>query len=314
MNYRFFSALIMAAVVFSWPASTALGQVNNSPQGVPQGAEGPPEGGMYPQGPPPSNQMAPPELTLPAGTLITVRLTDMLSSDRNKAGDTFGTVLDQPLVAQGWVVARRGQVVEGRVAVAQNAGRVKGVSQLAVELSELVLVDGQQVPVRTQLVQSSAGTSQGRDVAGVGAATGIGAAIGAAAGGGEGAAIGAAAGAAAGIAGVLSTRGQPSVLYPETMLTFRLEAPVVVSTQQGSVAFQPVTQQDYDQRGPVRNPPRYRVVESYPPPYYYSYSPYYYPPPGFYYGFGYYGFGPRFYVGPRVFIGRGFGRGFHRRR
>jgi hypothetical protein len=230
----------------------------------------------------------------------------MLSSDRNRPGDAFTTVLDQPLVAQGWVVARRGQVAEGRVAVAQNAGRVKGVSQLAVELDELTLVDGQQVPVRTQLVQSSAGTSEGRDVQGVGAATGIGAVIGAAAGGGRGAAIGAAAGAAAGIAGVLSTRGQPTVLYPEMILTFRLEAPVVVSTQQSSVAFQPVTQQDYNQSVARRNPPRYRVVETYPPPYYYP--PYYYPPG--YYGYGYYGygFGPRFYVVPRIFIGRGFHR------
>ena len=47
----------------------------------------------------------PPVLTLPAGTLVTVRTTQTLSSDHNRPGDGFTTVLDQPLIAQGWIVA-----------------------------------------------------------------------------------------------------------------------------------------------------------------------------------------------------------------
>ncbi len=265
----------------------------------------------------PANQTAPPELVLPAGTLVIVRLTETLSSDHNNPGDGFTAVVDQPLVAQGWVVSRRGQTAVGRVAAAQKAGRVQGVSQLSVELSELMLVDGRQVPVRTQLVQSSAGTSRARDAAGVGTTAGIGAVIGAAAGGGEGAAIGAAAGAVAGIAGVLSTRGRATELYPETMLTFRLEDPVTIPTQQSLQAFHPVSQQDYNGSDGRRNAPReFRAGEAYPPPYYhnpyyyspYYYSPYYYPPYGYY---GYYGYGPRIYMGPGLFIG---GRGSYRRR
>ncbi len=257
--------------------------------------------------------MLPPELTLPAGTLVTVRTTDMLSSDQNKAGDGFTTILEQPLVAQGWVVARRGQTVVGQVADAQRGGRVQGVSRLALELSELVLVDGRQLPVHTELVQSSAGTSHMRDAEGIGTATGVGAVIGAAAGGGGGAAIGAAAGAVAGIAGVLTTRGRPTEIYPETVLTFRLLDPVTISTQQGEQAFRPVTQDDYSNQGVTRNPPRTFRADTYPPPPppYYYYGPYYwggYPPPGY---FGYYGYyGPGIFVGPRIFIGGG----FHRRR
>jgi len=254
-----------------------------------------------------ANQAVPPELTLPAGTLVIVRLTGTLSSDHNLPGDGFTAVLDQPLVAQGWVVSNRGQTVVGRVGAAQKAGRVQHVSQLAVELSELVLVDGRQVPVRTQLVQSSAGTSNGRDAAGVGTSAGVGAMIGAAAGQGEGAAIGAAAGAVAGIVGVLTTRGRATELYPETVLTFRLDGPVSIPTQQSQQVFRPVNQQDYDSNDGRRNEPRtFRAVETYaPPPYYYS--PYYYRGYGYY---GYYGFGSRVFAGPRVIIG---GHGFYRR-
>jgi len=239
-----------------------------------------------------------------------IRLTDSLSSDRNKAGDGFTAILDQPLVAQGWVVARRGQTVFGQIAATQKAGRVQGVSQLAVELKDIVAVDGMQLPVRTELVQSSAGTSRERDAVGIGTTTGIGAVIGAAAGGGEGAAIGAAAGAVAGIAGVLSTRGRATELYPETLLTFRLQDPVIISTQRSWQAFKPVNQADYSNAANTRgNAPRtYSTVETYPPPVYYEPYPYYYPYYGYY---GYYGYGPRVFVGPSVIIG---GRGYHGRR
>ena len=279
-------------------------------------------GTEYPQGaPPPSNQAVPPELTLPAGTILTVRTTEPLSSDRNRSGDAFSATLEQPLVAQGWVVARIGQVVQGTVATAQPAGRgPKAASQLGLELSELALVDGSQMPIRTELIQSSAGApSHARDVGIVGTTTGTGAVIGGIAGGGEGAAIGAAIGAAAGVVGILSTPGRPTEIAPETVLTFRLQDPVTINTQQSAMAFQPVTQQDYN-RGPQRNQPRYSNAGAYPPPppeaypypnpYYYY--PYYYPywggiyAPFGYFGYnGYYGRGPRIYVAPRGYIGGG---------
>jgi hypothetical protein len=234
--------------------------------------------------------------------MIPVRITEWLSSDKNQSGDQFGASLEQPLVANGWVVAVRGQIVTGRVALAKKAGRVTGVSQLGVELSVLTLVDGQVLPVRTQLLQSSAGTSNGRDAAAVATTTGLGAAIGAAAEGGEGAAIGAGAGAVAGIIGVLTTRGRPTVIPPEALLTFRLEAPLSISTERSQLAFQPVRQSDYRGDQDAYANPRHHVVPRppYPRPYYYYSDPWfgwgYYP--GLY--FGYSGFyGPRFHEGYR---------------
>lgn len=255
-------------------------------------------------------QPLPSTLVVPAGTMLTVRVTQELSSNINRPGDGFNAVLEQPVVVDGWVVARRGQTVQGRVAVAQKGGRVKGVSQLGIDLTELTLVNGQQMPIHTRLLEATAGHSNGRDVAAVGTTTGIGAVIGAIAGEGEGAGIGAAAGAAAGIAGVLLTRGRPTVISPESMLTFRMEAPVTVSTLQGSAAFRPVTQQDY----PPNTQQRPERMVMTPPPYY--------GPPGYYGGYyagpgyypGYWGYGPGWrYWGPG-FIGIyrfGRDRGWH---
>jgi len=250
----------------------------------------------------PSYQPLPSRLTLPAGTLVTVRLAQMLSSDRNVIGDSFTAELQQPLVVEGWVVARRGQTILGRVAVAQRAGRIRGTSQLGVELSSLVLADGQQLPVRTQLQQASGGKSMGRDAQGIGTTTGVGTLIGAAAGDGKGAAIGAGAGAAAGIAGVLLTRGRPTIIPPESVLTFQLQSPLTFSTARSRPAFRPVTQADYDNGNNLRRRPPLRsdARGAYPPPYW-AYDPWgYYYPNSIY--LGYYGFG------------RGFGhhRGFHR--
>ncbi len=312
MRYRVLCASVLVLGLAFVPLAAAQSQSDQPAiTNPPRYGDTAPSDRPYPQAVPPARQPAttyqalPPELVLPSGTLVMVRLTDPLSSDHNRVGDEFTAVLDQPLVAQGWVVARRGQTVVGRVAVAQKAGRVQGVSQLGVELSELTVVDGRQIPVQSEMVQSSAGTSKARDAAGVGTTTGLGAAIGAAAGGGEGAAIGAAAGVVAGIAGVLSTRGRATELYPETVLTFRLQNPVTVETQQAQQAFRPVSQTDYSGASANRNAPRmYRPVEAYPPPYYYY-------PPYPYYGYGYYGYGPSFFWGPRVIIG---GRGFYRHR
>lgn len=235
----------------------------------------------------------PPQLVLPAGFWITVRVNQPLSSDHNQPGDPFTATLAQPVVANGYVIARRGQMVAGRVAEVQKAGHVKGTSRLGLQLTELSLADGQQIPIHTQLIDRKGDTSVGRDVAAVGTTTGIGAAIGAAADGGFGAGMGAIAGAGAGIIGVLATRGRPTVVYPEMELTFRVEAPLTISTERSAMAFQPVSQQDYEQRGLDRRGAPPRLVRG-PAPYYgypYAYAypyPYFYGPSLFFYSGGFY--------------------------
>ena len=257
-----------------------------------------PQGQSDPQAQGPSNQAVLPQtLTLPAGTVVRVRVDEWISTDRNLTGDSFSAVLDQPIVVDGWVVARRGQAQTGRVSLVKKGGHGGGASQLGVDLPELTLVDGQQLPLQTQLFQTSAGTSHGQDAAVIGTTTGMGAVIGAIAGRGTGAAIGAGVGATAGIIGVMSTPGKPTVIPPETVLSFRLQAPVTISTEKSQFAFQPVTQSDYDSRSPQSRPrmarpgppppPYYPYPYGYPNAYAYPYPYAYYPAPFF--GFGYYG-------------------------
>jgi hypothetical protein len=319
-----------------------------APNGYPQNGPAPNQNPPYPNNGPYRNapgsgtpraprasapvQPPPATLTIPAGTILQVRINDYLSSDHNQVGDRVTATLQSPIVVNGYVVARRGQALTGQVEAAQKAGRVKGTSQLGIELTDLTLVDGQQRPILTELWKGSGGTSHGADAATIGGTTALGAAIGAAAGWGTGAAIGAGAGAAAGIGAVLLTRGRPTIVGPETPLSFRIVEPVTVDTTQSQHAFLPVGQQDYDPGRGYRGPRPY--AGGYPPqdqpndcgpngPCYvypgYAYPAYAYPPYGYYpgyyypyvgigYGWGYYGRG---YYG-RGYYGRGYYGGYRR--
>jgi hypothetical protein len=263
------------------------------------------------QNPPYGNYGVPAHLTIKPGTYVTVRINQWLSSDRNQAGDAFAAILAEPVIVDGVVVAQRGQTVGGRVSEAQKAGRVEGTSRLGVQLTDLTLVDGSTVPIQSQMINRRGPTSVGTDAAAIGGTTALGAAVGAAADWGRGAAIGAGAGAAAGILGVLLTRGRPTVLYPESVLTFRIEAPIDISTEHAPQAFHYADTQDYGQgyraQGPPQGPmgpPAYGYAPApVPPPPYYSPYPYYWGPGiSVFVGprFGYV-YGPRFYGSYRVF-------------
>jgi len=283
--------------------SAALGF---DPQDAPQDPgppQNPPSGAPAPAPANQPSQAVPALLTLKRGTLVTVRVDQMLSSDHNQPGDAFSGTLARPLVVDGVVVAARGQTIAGRVTDAQKAGRVKGVSRLEVRLTDLTLVDGEQTHVHSALFSKRGPTSVGRDAGAVATTTAMGAVIGSAADWDEGAAIGAGAGAAAGVIGVLLTRGRPTVIYPESMLTFRIEEPVSISTTHAPQAFLYMDPNAYDQPEAQAPPRRRPPCEGYgcpPPPYFYG--PYAYP---YYWGPGF-----SFYYGPRFFYG---GR-FHRRR
>jgi len=190
-------------------------------------------------------QPAPATLTIPLGTYITVDIADRLSSNRSQPGDAFTAVLRQPIVVDGWVVARAGQPVIGRVVSVQKAGRIQGKSDIGIELGELVLVDGQQVPIRTQLIRNQGNSSTDRDFGAIAVTTALGALIGAGVDGGSGAAIGAGIGAGAGVAGVLATPGDATRIHSEQVLAFRLDDPVTISTARSQQAFLAVTATDY---------------------------------------------------------------------
>jgi hypothetical protein len=161
--------------------------------------------------------------------MIRARLIETVSSDRNRSGDTFTASLDEELVVDGLVIAERGARLEGRVTDAQAAGKVKGLSTIGVELTQLMTSDGQRIEIQTESFTKKGPESKGTDAAKIGGGAALGAIIGGIAGGGKGAAVGAAAGGAAGTGTVMMTRGKAAVINSETKLTFRLRDSVTIT-------------------------------------------------------------------------------------
>lgn len=196
-----------------------------APQPEPEPARVEPRPEPRPAPPPPE----PRTVTIPEGTVVAIQLSERISTETHKDGDTFSATLAQPLVVEGFVLAERNSRVQGKVTQAVQSGRVKGVAQLGLELTTITTTDKQRLTVQTSPFVKTADSSRGSDAAKVGVGAAIGAAIGAIAGGGKGAAIGAGAGGAAGAGTVAATRGKAAELPVETRISFRLTAPVTVT-------------------------------------------------------------------------------------
>jgi hypothetical protein len=281
------------------PPPPAPGDQQGPPQAqYPPQTRGPAPSPYASQGPP-QPAYVPTTISLPVGTWVTVRLNEPLSSDKNQTGDAFTGTLLEPIVVNGLLIARRGETVTGMVTEAQKAGRVSGVSHLKLELTGIQLADGRQIQVKTQLIDRKGNTSHGRDAFAIGATTAAGAAIGAGVNGGVGAGVGAAAGLVVSTIGVLLTRGRPTVVYPETPLTFSMQTPIALDNSQAT--FHYASQYDYNARVGAPMGPRPGYGSAYgpygaPPPYYGGY----YAPYPYAYGYPY----PYFY-GPSVYFGFG---------
>lgn len=169
------------------------------------------------------------QVTLPANQPILVRMIDGVDSSVNHVGDIFHSSLETDLTVNNFVVARKGSDVYGRLESVKDAGHLSGSSELQLELTRIV-IDGKEFP----LVSSDynlQGKGRGSDTAKkVGGGAVVGAIIGAIAGGGKGAAIGAGVGSAAGAGVQVVTKGQQVKVPSETVLEFRLQQPVTVTS------------------------------------------------------------------------------------
>ena len=87
-------------------------------------------------------------IMVPAGTRILIRMVDSIESSKQKAGDRFTASLETNLQVDGATVAPRGATVYGRLASAESAGRMKGSSELTLELTD-ILIKGTAYPLLT---------------------------------------------------------------------------------------------------------------------------------------------------------------------
>jgi len=161
----------------------------------------------------------PQKVTLPAGTLLLVRMKDSISS-KNAAGSPFTTKIEYDLVVSGKRVVPAGTVIYGKVLSSTQARRAVGQSKLDLRLTGMAL-GGTPVPISSSSYKQ-AGEKAIKDAA-RGAAAG--AAIGAIVDGGEGAGKGAAIGATVGAL----KKGQTITVPPGTLLEFYLAQPCTIT-------------------------------------------------------------------------------------
>src|SRR5207302_11132051 len=119
---------------------------------------------------------------IPAGTRVTVRLAQSLSSERSRTGDTFDASLVKDLIINGTTVAKAGAPVKGKVTYAKDSGRLKTPGALTLRLAS---IDGRAVTSTSVSRKGNSHTKSNATKIGGGAAAG--ALIGGLMGGGKGA-------------------------------------------------------------------------------------------------------------------------------
>lgn len=166
-------------------------------------------------------------VTLPAGTLIPIRMIDSVDSKTDRVGQTFRASVDSDIAIEDQTVVAKGTDARLKLNQVNSAGAVRGQSELELQLDRIVI--GQKsYAVVTNVIErtgASEGRKTARDIA-IGGA--IGAVIGAITGGGKGAAIGAGVGAGSGATVAAITKGEQVVVPSESLLEFRLEKPVII--------------------------------------------------------------------------------------
>jgi hypothetical protein len=166
-------------------------------------------------------------VSIPAGTIITVRLGESLSTKTSHAGDSFTATIADPVAVNGAVAIPSGANASGQVTDAKAMGHFKGGALLAITLNQ-VTVNGTPYSIQTSANEHSEKGKGKRSAVVIGGGAGLGALIGGLAGGGKGAAIGAAAGAGAGTAGAAFTGNKEIELPAESAVSFKLLAPVEI--------------------------------------------------------------------------------------
>ena len=174
-----------------------------------------------------SQPRVPETVTIPAGKVLTIRLSNAVGSKISQPGQSFGGSLVKAVEVNGEEVIPVGAKVSGEVVDAKPLGRFAGGALLQLRLNSLTM-NGEEMPVQTATFTQTLKGKGKRTAVMAGGGAGLGALIGGLAGGGKGAVIGAAAGAGAGTAGTAFTGNKEIVLPAESAVAFTLKSALKV--------------------------------------------------------------------------------------
>ena len=226
------------------PRSTASGNGNPAPASAPPVAERTPEREI--PAPPPAiaerqeparpSEPAPPEVqfeevVLPASTVIGLRVETPLSSERTRLEDRVEARVTRDVSADGHLAIPAGSRVIGSVTLVEPGGKMKERARLGVRFHTVVLANGREVPLRTDVILREGESPSAESARKIGGAAIGGAILGAIIGGGKGAAIGTAAGAAGGSAAVMAGDRNAATLPVGTIVSVRLSAPASIEVE-----------------------------------------------------------------------------------
>jgi hypothetical protein len=180
--------------------------------------------------PPPAPMAAEPKpepIIVPAGTTLTVRLSQPVGSKISQPGQSFSGTVAHPVAIGGKTAIPAGTPVSGTVVDAKPLGRFAGGASLTLKLTS-INVHGTERAIQTSAVSRIEKGKGKRTAVLAGGGAAVGALIGGLAGGGKGAGIGALAGGGAGTGGAAFTGNKDIVLPAESALSFTLEQPLEV--------------------------------------------------------------------------------------
>jgi len=167
-------------------------------------------------------------ITLPAGTLLVVRLDQPLNTKYDLTGSPFDATLANDVVVNNQVVVPIGAHCTGVVTQSKKSGRFKGRAVMALSLDSVTL-GGRVYGLATSSPEVLGGRHGTHNLKWIGGSTAGGAALGAIIGGGAGAAIGAGVGAAGGATGAALTSKRNVRVAPETLMAFTLTQPATLA-------------------------------------------------------------------------------------
>ncbi|MGC1156320.1 MAG: hypothetical protein WA891_00925, partial [Acidobacteriaceae bacterium] len=219
----------------------------------------------YPQGgygrPYPQQTSGP--VTIPAGTLLQIRISEPLDIAKLQDGASFQATAASDVFEGNVLAIPRGAVLQGTVVKVKKPGALGGSGELQLQVTAVNL-SGKSYPLVSDIWDNRGPNKAGYTASNTAGGAVVGALIGGLLGRGPGAAVGAVVGGGAGLAASSATNGPRLYLPVETLLNFHLTSAVTVqpvSWQEAQRLAQSVPQL---QRRPVYMAPPYPYGYPYP--------------------------------------------------